>query len=95
MERGSWRGSGADRFSARGAEEVSAVSVKAEIQVASSPVIRTEETAGRGGINGRLEQLGPEQGWGLPESCAGSVCSKLICGSTVCVTFLAGECRVT
>ena len=67
MERGCWRGCKGDRLSARGAEEASAASVKAAMPLASSPGERTEGTAVRGGINGWLEQVGPEQGQGFPE----------------------------
>lgn len=67
MERGCWSGCGGDALSARGVEEVSAARVKAAMPLASSPAGRTEGTAGTGGINGRLEQVGPEQGWGFSE----------------------------
>lgn len=67
MERGGWRGCRGDGLSVRGAEEVSAASVMAALPLASSPGGRTEGTAVRGGINGPLEQAGPEQGWGFPE----------------------------
>ena len=66
MERGCGRRCGGDRLSARGAEEVSAASLKAAVPLASCPGGRTEGAAGGGGSDGRLEQLGPEQGRGFP-----------------------------
>ena len=67
MERGCRSGCRGDRLSARGAEEVSAASVKAAMPLASSPGERTEGTAVRGGMDGWLEQVGPEQGREFPE----------------------------
>jgi hypothetical protein len=96
MERGFWRGCRGGRHSARGAEEVSAASVvKAAMPLASSPVGRTEGTAGKAGITGVLEQEGPEQGRGFPESSAGGTCPKLVCVTVGWEVFLPGERSVT
>ena len=67
MERGCWRGGRGVRLSATGAEEVSAASVKAAVSPASSRREGAGGTAVRGGITGRPEQVGPEQGRCPPE----------------------------
>lgn len=67
MERGYWRGGRGDRPSARGAEEVSAASVKAAMLPASSRCEGAGGTAVRGELIGRPEQVGSEQGRGSSE----------------------------
>jgi hypothetical protein len=67
MERGFRSGCKGDRLSAREAELTSATNVKAVMPLALSSDGRTEGAAGTGGIDGRLEQVGPEQGRGFSE----------------------------
>lgn len=95
MERGSRRGCSGDRLSARGAEEVSAASVKAVIPLDRSSDGRPEGTGDGGGIDGRLEQVGPKQGRGFPECSARGIRPKSVCGTADWVAFLPGEPSVT
>ncbi len=67
----------------------------AVMPLASSPGGRTEGTSDTGGINGQLEQVGPEQGRGFPELSAGGTCPKPACGTAGWVAFLPGERSVT
>ena len=67
MVRACWVECRGNRLAARGAEQVSEASVKAAVQLASSPGVLTEGRGVKGGIDGRLEQLVPEQGRRFPE----------------------------
>jgi hypothetical protein len=76
MERGFLRGCKGDRLSAKGAEATSATSMTVAMPLASSPGGRTGGMAGTGGIDGRLEQVGPEQGRGFSECSARGICGN-------------------